>query len=119
MSVETTRAHQRYAIRLGAEVHRADKVVRGATYDVSRGGCRFESSSALPEGEAVTIHLKVVIDDVQDADFPPLVTNGAVRWSAPADGATARHYSGLEFTGLSDDQARWIETVVTKNVSGA
>ncbi len=112
--MKDVRAHTRFRIRLGAEVKGGGKTIRGATYDVSRGGCRLETSVALPEGLDVTVLLRVVVDDVRDPDYPPLETRATVRWSAPTESASS-HYSGLQFHDLSEAQGAWIEKLIAKS----
>jgi c-di-GMP-binding flagellar brake protein YcgR len=98
---------------LGAEVTGAGAPIRGATFDVSRGGCRLESSVPLPEGMQVQVRLRVVVDDVSDPDYPPLETRATIKWTAPTETETA-HHSGLQFHDLSEEQGQWIERLISR-----
>ena len=90
-------------------------VVRGATHDVSRGGCRMESLRPLPEDALLPLELCVVIDGVKDPDYPPLRVKAQVRWTAEgeSDGEVVQ-LAGLEFRALTEAQASWIEGVVKR-----
>jgi c-di-GMP-binding flagellar brake protein YcgR len=113
VSESRERAHTRYRIRLGGEVESKGQTIRGATFDISHGGCRFESSLPLPEGATVKVRLGVVVDDIREPDYPPLLTRATVRWSAPTESNEA-HYSGLEFHDLNDEHGRWIDTIISR-----
>jgi len=113
---ESTRAHQRFEVRLGAEVSFNDNLVRGATHDVSAGGCRVESVLPIPEGERVRIDLCVVIDGAQDPDYPHLQILADVRWGAEAQNETGEDvfFTGMQFIGVSDAQAAWLEQIISR-----
>jgi c-di-GMP-binding flagellar brake protein YcgR len=112
--VVNNRAHTRHRIRLGAEISGAGETIRGATFDVSQGGCRLESSRALPEGMQVQVRLRVVVDDVFDPDYPPLETRATVKWSAPTETEPPAHFSGLQFHDLNEEQGKWIERIISR-----
>jgi hypothetical protein len=115
--VQERRIYHRYEVRLSVEVHLPNGPVRGATHDLSSGGCRVESVRPLPEDKLLPIDLRVVIDDVQDADYPPLRAQGQVRWTAEGNSADGEpvYYSGIEFRGLTPSQANWIEKIIAAN----
>jgi hypothetical protein len=114
-TTDQRRAHWRYEIRLGAEVMTPSGIVRGATHDVSRGGCRMESVRPLPENELLAIELCVMVDGVKDLDYPPMRLQAQVRWTAEGvvDNQTVQ-LAGLEFRGITEAQARWLEQVMKR-----
>lgn len=110
------RAYRRYAIGFGAELHAEDGIIPAATHDVSRGGCRLESTDPLPEGGFFVVDLKLTVDGIQEIDFPALRVGGRVRWSAEGEAHGEQvYFSGLQFEGMTDDQAQWLESVLEKH----
>ena len=93
-----------------------DNIVHGSTHDVSVGGCRVESVLPIPEGERVRLDLCVVIDGVQDADYPHLQIQADIRWGAEAqnDAGEDIFFTGMQFVGVSEAQAVWIEQIVNR-----
>jgi len=64
----------------------------------------------------IRISLFVVVDGIEDADFPPLVMKASVRWTAEGDGADSewRHVAGLQFEGISAEHKQWLAGVVER-----
>lgn len=107
------RAHQRYEIRLAAELWLPERpgTVTAVTRDLSRGGACLESAYALPEGKNVEVALYVVVDGVEEASLPPLRVSAEVQWVAQNDEGPldARHVAGIRFAGLTDAQIAWLD----------
>jgi hypothetical protein len=111
------RASERFDIRFGAEVHTPSGMIEASTHDVSRGGCRLESSRPLPEGTEVDLDLCIMIDGIQDPDYPHIRTRAHIRWTAESEqegGAEIAYVSGVEFSGLPASQADWLEQVLQR-----
>ena len=107
------RVHQRFEIRLAAELWIPERsgTVTAVTRDLSRGGACLESAYALPEGKTVEVALYVVVDGVEEASLPPLRISAEVQWTAQNDDGPldARHVAGIRFSGLTDAQAAWLD----------
>ena len=56
----------------------------------------------LQEQGIVKVSLFVVVDGIEDADFPPMVLKASVRWTAEGEGADWRHVAGLQFEGIGE-----------------
>ncbi len=111
--MDERRAHPRFDIGFGAEIHTATGIVPASTQDVSLGGCRVSAEQALPEGKTLVVDLKLTIDGIQEADYPPLRVRGEVRWTAEGeDGDESVFLSGLQFQGLTSEQSSWLEKVI-------
>ena len=110
------RAHKRYDINLGAEVTTADRSFSAATKDVSASGACLESPYPLTETSFVMVSLHLVIDGIEEADFPPLSVRAQVQWTAETDdpGAGWRHLAGLRFDGIGDEHRQWLERVISQ-----
>jgi c-di-GMP-binding flagellar brake protein YcgR len=105
------RAHVRYEIGLAAEVLTASgRNIAAVTRDLSRGGSCLETAYPLPEGEAIRVHLFVVVDGVEESTVPPMRLDGAVKWAVVNEDAAveARHVAGIEFAAMSDAEAAWL-----------
>ena len=112
--MDERRAHPRFDIGFGAEVHTDDGIVAAATRDVSLGGCRLAAELPLPEGGNFVIDLKLTFDGIQEENFPPLRVRGQVRWTAEGeDEGESVFMSGLQFEKLSAEQEKWLEQVIT------
>lgn len=62
------------------------------------------------------LDLCVVIDGVQDADYPHLQIQADVRWGAEAQNEEGEDifFTGMQFVGVSDAQAAWLEQIVSR-----
>jgi hypothetical protein len=107
------RAHPRVPIRFGAEVHHTGGAIPAATRDMSPGGCLLESERPIPELAEVGIALYITCDGIRE-DLPPLRVSGAIRWTAEAedDHGDPVFLSGVQFSGLTADQSRWLAGVI-------
>jgi hypothetical protein len=103
MTGADNRKSQRFQIRLSAEVSFSGKVFTATTRDLSVGGVCLESDRLLPEGNALTVGLFLVVDDVEDSTQPPLEMRGKVAWSTPGEGDQPGTM-GVRFEGVSATQ---------------
>lgn len=112
--MDERRAHPRFDIGFGAEIHTDDGLVAASTRDLSLGGCRVATDLPLPEGGTYVVDLKLTFDGIQEPDYPPLRVRGEVRWTAEAeeDGEVV-FMSGLMFAEMSSEQKNWLEQVIS------
>jgi hypothetical protein len=97
------RQTRRYTIRLSAELKHGGRTFTATTHDLSLGGVRLESHRVLPEGDALSVALFLVVDDVEDAAAPALELRGKVMWAAPGEEGRPGTM-GIRFENLSDVQ---------------
>jgi hypothetical protein len=110
------RAHARYNVGFGAEVHTRDAVISAGTSDVSRGGCQLRSGRPMPEGATVRIELCLTIDGMQDDELPRLSVLGRVQWTAEGEDETGPvHVSGVRFEAMTAAQADWLENIIVQH----
>lgn len=108
---QDTRAHQRYDIRVSAEVtlHQGEPMIC-VTRDLSLGGVGIDTEWALPEGAPISIELFVVVDDIEDETTTPLQLVGRVAWSRKRG---ARDFlAGIQFMDLTPDQTTYLHQLV-------
>jgi hypothetical protein len=112
------RAHPRYVVSFGAEVHTERGVIPASTRDVSRGGCQLASDRPLREDETVRIDLVITVDGIQEVDFPRLHVRGHIQWTAEGeeDGDLV-HIAGVQFQGVTQAQGDWLEGILAKHRS--
>jgi c-di-GMP-binding flagellar brake protein YcgR len=103
------RQHARTAVRMSAEIHVDETTFTAVTRDLSEGGVGLESDRALAEGDAVTLALFMVVDDIEEEKLPPLWVKGRVAWSGELD--DGRHIAGIRFEVITDDQRHWVRQV--------
>lgn len=109
------RAHARFTVGFGAEVHTTTGVVSAGTSDVSRGGCRLKSSRPLAEGVAVQIDLCLTVDGIQEADLPQLSVLGRIQWTAEGeDEHGVVHTSGVRFENMTAAQGDWLDGILRR-----
>jgi c-di-GMP-binding flagellar brake protein YcgR len=116
MNQRERRAQPRFDINLGAEVTCERKQFTAATRDVSTGGCCLEGPTALVEGETVGVALFLVVDGIEESDFPPLRVRATVQWTAEMEeGNTSwKHLAGLKFLNITDAQTQWLDGVLKR-----
>ncbi len=116
MSGAERRQHQRYDIRLGAEITVSGRTFTAATKDISAGGACVEAPHPLPEGGVVAVALFVVVDGIEEADFAPLQVTAHVQWTAEVDDPAVswQYIAGLRFEQITDTQTQWLDGVVTR-----
>jgi hypothetical protein len=109
------RAHARFSVGFGAEVHTEKGVISAGTSDVSRGGCRLKSGRPLPEGVTVKIDLCLTVDGIQEADPPRLSVLGRIQWTAEGeDEQGVAHTSGVRFEDMTPAQGDWLDRILLK-----
>jgi len=106
------RVHQRFDVRLSAEVTTAERTFTGTTRNLSAGGCCVEGAYPLAEASEVRVDLFVVYDGIEDERMPPLTTRGTVQWAAETDDGS--HAAGIQFAGMTDAQTKWLQGFLTK-----
>ena len=110
------RAHIRYDIGFGAEVHTGRGVIDAGTRDVSRGGCLLTSGTPLDEAAIVRIELCLTIDGIQEPDFPRLSVVGRVQWTADGeDDDGPVQLAGVRFEGMTAAQGDWLEQILVRH----
>jgi hypothetical protein len=110
------RAHPRYTVGFGAEVHTDHGVVSAETNDVSRGGCQLRSGKPLAEGTTVRIELCLTVDGIQEEDFPRLTVFGRIQWTAEGeDDSGVVYISGVRFERMTAAQGDWLEQVLIQH----
>ena len=106
------RVHQRFDVRLSAEVTTGNRTFTGTTRNLSAGGCCVESAFPLAEDAEVRIDLFVVFDGIEDERMPPLTARGTVQWAAEMDAGS--HAAGIQFVGMTEAQTKWLQSFLTK-----
>ncbi len=113
------RAHLRYAVDFGADVHTEQGVVFAATHDVSRGGCQLRSDRPLSEGVTVKIDLSLTVDGIEEAAHPRITVIGRIQWVAESeDERGVVHVAGVRFDSLTAAQGDWLEKILVERGSG-
>jgi Tfp pilus assembly protein PilZ len=107
-AVESTRAHERYAIEIDAEITYADGVLPARTRNVSRGGLCIQAPRPLAAGQTVIVGLALVFDDLAMSE--PLALNGRIVWCTRV---TVESYQlGVTFVNLTAAQRDDLELVL-------
>ncbi len=110
--MQETREHQRYDIRVSAEVSLLQgEPMTCVTRDLSLGGVGVDTEWALPEGAPVTIELFVVVDDIEDEATTPLQLSGQVAWSRKR--GDRDFFAGVQFTDLTAEHTTYLQQLVT------
>ena len=104
-TVESTRAHDRYAVEVDAEIVAADRTIPARTRNVSRGGLCVRTARAMLPGEDVTVSLALIFDE--SAMSESLAVRGRVVWCTRL--AHEHHQMGVMFVGLTGDQRSYLE----------
>ena len=106
------RQHQRFDVRLSAEVTTPERTFTATTRNLSVGGCCVESPYRLVEESEIRVDLFVVFDGIEDERMPPLTTRCSVQWAAETDEGV--HAAGVQFIGMTEAQAKWLQSFLTK-----
>lgn len=101
------RKHQRYDVRLSAEIQNEHGVFTATTRNLSAGGAALECDRPLNDGETLRVSLFLVVDGIEDERTPPLVVRALVMWTAEGDDGS--HSAGVRFEGMSPAQTQWLE----------
>jgi hypothetical protein len=101
--MQNTREHQRYDIRVSAEVslHQGEPMTC-VTRDLSLGGVGVDTEWPLPEGVPISVELFVVVDDIEDESTTPLRLAGKVAWCRKR--GERDFLAGIQFVDLNADQ---------------
>lgn len=112
------REHQRYDIRVSAEVSlNQGEPMTCVTRDLSLGGVGIDTEWPLPEGASIAIELFVVVDDIEDESTIPLQITGQVAWSRKQ--GEREFFAGVQFLELSPEQRTYLQQLVTATAGGA
>ena len=111
---QSTRAHQRFQIRLSADVAAGGRQFTATTRNLSAGGVCLESAYPFEEGGSLGLSLFLVVDDVEDESMPPLEVRGTVQWTADDDEEHV-HIAGVQFSEISDAQRAWLESFLARS----
>ncbi len=107
------RAHVRYAVGFGADVHTDQGVISASTRDVSRGGCQLRSGRPIREGVTVRIELSLTVDGIEAVEVPSMSVQARIQWVAEGEeDGEAVHVSGVRFESLTAAQADWLEAIL-------
>jgi uncharacterized protein (TIGR02266 family) len=96
------RSSPRVALGTGVTFRHGQTIVTAVTLNISRGGIAIRSTSPLPLGTAVRLRLRLPSAGEVEAD-------ARVVWSTPGSGM------GLQFTMVTDDHQRAIDTFVNSH----
>lgn len=109
--MQETREHQRYDVRVSAEVTlNQGEPMTCVTRDLSLGGVGIDTEWALPEGVPVSIELFVVVDDIEDESTTPLQLDGRVAWNRTR--GERDYFAGIQFLDLTPDQTVYLQQLV-------
>ena len=112
--MQETRQHQRYEVRISAEVTlNQGEPMTCVTRDLSLGGVGIDTEWALPEGAPVSIELFVVVDDIEDESTTPLQLDGRVAWSRVR--GERDFLAGIQFMDLTPEQTTYLQQLVSAN----
>ena len=113
-----TRQHERYDIRVSAEVsvHQGEPVTC-LTRDLSLGGVGIECEWPLPENVPLSVELFVVVDDIEDEGTLPLHLDGKVVWCRQR--GERDFLAGIQFVNLTPDQTTYLQQLVAATASAA
>lgn len=110
------RAHARYTLGFGADVHTRRGVISAGTRDMSRGGCQLASGQPLDEGATVRIDLCLTVDSIEEAGFPRLSVLGRIQWTSEGEDEDGVIYlSGVRFVDVTPAQAQWLEKILIQH----
>ena len=107
------RAHTRHDVRLSADAKHEGHSFTATTRNLSAGGVCLESSYPFTENAPIRLDLFMVIEGIEDERMPPLTVEGSVQWTADDD-EEHTHVAGVQFTAITDAQARWLEQFLAK-----
>ncbi len=115
---QDTREHQRYDIRVSAEVSlNQGEPMTCVTRDLSLGGVGIDTEWPLPEGASISIELFVVVDDIEDESTIPLQVSGRVAWSRKQ--GEREFLAGVQFVDVSPEQTGYLQQLVTATAGAA
>jgi Tfp pilus assembly protein PilZ len=106
--VEGTRAHERYAVEIDAEITFAEGVVPARTRNISRGGICIQAPRSLATGQTVLVALALVFDDLAMSE--PLALSGRIVWCTRL--APESHQLGVMFLNLTANQRDDLELLL-------
>ena len=107
-AAQKARAHPRTKIALSAEVDNFKDRFTAATRDLSIGGAGLDLDRPLKEGQAISLALFLVVDEVEDEQTKPLTVRAKVALCAESD-EEGRFTAGVRFENLAKPQAEWLE----------
>jgi c-di-GMP-binding flagellar brake protein YcgR len=110
------RQHTRTDVRLSAEIQVPNGMFTATTKNVSVGGAALECEKALKDGATIKLSLFIVVDGIEDARHPPLITNAKVMWTGEGDDGS--HTAGVRFEGMTPAQAQWLEKFLSQTGAG-
>ncbi len=114
--MQETREHQRYDIRVSAEITLLQgEPMTCVTRDLSLGGVGVDTEWALPEGAPISIELFVVVDDIEDESTTPLQLTGQIAWSRKR--GERDFFAGVQFTDLTAEQTTYLQQLMAANAS--
>lgn len=116
LSPAERRAHARYTVGFGADVHTKQGVIAAGTRDVSRGGCQLASGQPIEEGTTVQIDLSLTIDGIQEPGAPRMSLVGRIQWSSEGEDDNGPVcLSGVRFENMTAAQATWLEKILIEH----
>lgn len=116
--IQDNREHQRYDIRVSAEVSlRRGEPMTCVTRDLSLGGVGIETEWPLPEGAPLSVELFVVVDDIEDESTTPLLLEGKVAWSRKQ--GERDFLAGIQFLNLNPEQTTTLQQLVAATAGAA
>jgi c-di-GMP-binding flagellar brake protein YcgR len=115
---DNTREHQRYDVRISAEVSLQEgDSITCVTKDLSLGGVGIETEWAFPDKVIVSVELFVVVDDIEDEATTPLAIRGQIVWTRKR--GERDYLAGIQFLELTEEQKTYLNQLVTATVTAA
>jgi hypothetical protein len=101
------RAHQRYPIRLAADVNTGQETFPARAKNLSVGGVGLELDRAIEPQSLIAISLFLVEDGIEDATVGTLDLHGQMIWIAPLD--RGGYEGGVRFAPIQPVQTRQLQ----------
>jgi hypothetical protein len=107
-NTDSKRMHERFDLRLGAELRFKEFTTDATTRDLSVGGVGVECGRELPEDADLVLLLFLVLEGVEDEKTPPLAVKARVMWTAAGEAPGEPCRSGLRFEAITPAQQDWL-----------
>lgn len=102
--MDEKRKHIRVKKKLKSEVHSSDGITYSTIMDLSMGGLYISTPEPVAKGQTVELFLYVPGEE-------PINIQGVIRWNKPEETAEHRAGMGIEFTSITDMQAKTIKKI--------
>lgn len=106
-----TRAHNRYDIRISAEVASGGLTFTCTTRDFSMGGVGLTCDRELTVGHPALVTLFVVVDDIEDLGTDPLELAADIVWCKKIENEL--YAAGLKFSGMDQESMAYLKRLLS------